>query len=200
MYTVTRQIGIDAGHRIATHGSKCRHLHGHRYTVEATCRADALRRDGEQTDMVLDFGFLKSEMMKIIDAPCDHGLILALDDGDALAMFVPPGQSSETWIAGVAAGVIADGFCSTFDCRLDQKLYVVPFIPTAERLARHWFERLALPVRQRSGGLAGLVSVQVWETPNCRAEFRLPPREERRRLHADCDESASDDITSKYME
>ncbi|MEE8246777.1 MAG: 6-carboxytetrahydropterin synthase, partial [Alphaproteobacteria bacterium] len=38
-YTVTRRLEIDAGHRVMTHGSKCRHLHGHRYVVEAVCRA-----------------------------------------------------------------------------------------------------------------------------------------------------------------
>lgn len=171
MYTVTRQIGIDAGHRIPTHGSKCHHLHGHRYTIEATCRADLLQRDGEQTDMVLDFGFLKMEMMEIIDGPCDHGLILALGDAEALTMFAPPGRPAEAWLGGLASIVVAEGFCSTSDCRLGQKLYVVPFIPTAERLARHWFERLASPVLRRSGGLAELLSVQVWETPNCRADF-----------------------------
>ena len=63
LYTVARQIGIDAGHRIQTHGSKCRHLHGHRYLIEAVCEAGHLHQGGEQTDMVLDFGFLKEEMM-----------------------------------------------------------------------------------------------------------------------------------------
>ena len=37
-FIVRRQIGIDAGHRVMTHGSKCRNMHGHRYTIEAHCQ------------------------------------------------------------------------------------------------------------------------------------------------------------------
>lgn len=171
-YTVTRQIGIDAGHRIATHGSKCRHLHGHRYTIEATCQAAALHGVGEQTDMALDFGFLKQEMMAAIDCPCNHGLILAVDDEEALAMFAPPEVPFLVWLEKLRQAVTAEGFALSAEGRLNQKLYLVPFQPTAECLARHWFERLELAVAQRSGGLAELMVVRVWETPNCWAEFK----------------------------
>lgn len=170
-FTITRRIGIDAGHRIATHGSKCRHLHGHRYTVEATCRAGALRASGEQTDMVLDFGFLKDEMLKRIDAPCDHGLILSVDDKDMLSLFCPDGESFSAWHATLRANVAADGFAAIAACRFAQKLYVIAPQPTAECLARHWFEILAPAVRARSERHAELVQVRVEETPNCWATF-----------------------------
>lgn len=174
IYTATRRIAIDAGHRIMTHGSKCRHLHGHRYEIEATCQtvAGRLHEHGEQTDMVLDFGFLKDEMMTYIDAPCDHGFIAALQDDGLLAMFTPEGRFTAAWIETVRAAVAADGFCATTDCRLDAKLYVVPFQPTAECLARHWFEHLAPRVTLRSDGLAALIEVRVAETPNCTATYR----------------------------
>jgi 6-pyruvoyltetrahydropterin/6-carboxytetrahydropterin synthase len=170
-FTITRRIGIDAGHRIATHGSKCRHLHGHRYTVEATCQAAALRASGEQTDMVLDFGFLKDEMLKRIDAPCDHGLILSADDAEVLSLFCPDGRTFAAWHAALRAEVSASGFAAASDCRLGQKLYVIAPQPTAECLARHWFDVLAPAVRERSDGHAELVQVRVEETPNCRATF-----------------------------
>lgn len=170
-YTVTRQIGIDAGHRIATHGSKCRHLHGHRYLIEATCRAAHLHQAGEQTGMVLDFGFLKEEMLSIIDGPCDHGFIVAWDDTEVLGLFVPAGKSLETWQEELRLTIRGAGFCTPADCRLGQKLYVVPFQPTAECLARHWFERLRPTVDRRSDGLATLERIRVWETPNCYAEY-----------------------------
>ena len=51
------------------------------------------------------------------------------------------------------------------------KLYVVPFVPTAENLAKHWFERLAPRVDARTEGRASLLKVLVWETPNCSAEY-----------------------------
>jgi len=170
-FTVSRRIELDAGHRIATHGSKCRHLHGHRYIVEAVVHAGSLHEQGEQTGMAIDFGFLKQEMMAVIDAPCDHGLILCVDDALALGMLVPEGQDFVGWHANLRQTVARQGFCSTHDARMEQKLYLIPGQPTAETLARHWFERLTEPVHARSGGLAELVCVRVWETPNCWAEY-----------------------------
>jgi 6-pyruvoyltetrahydropterin/6-carboxytetrahydropterin synthase len=170
-YRVSRRIEIDAGHRIMTHGSKCRHVHGHRYGVEAVCEAVDLHHDGEQTDMVVDFGFLKEEMKAAIDAPCDHGFIAALADRELLGMFAPAGCDPDQWIAALADKVRADGETTTTHTRLGTKLTVVPFQPTAECLARHWYVKLSLPVRDRSGGTARLVKVTVFETPNCAAEY-----------------------------
>jgi hypothetical protein len=51
------------------------------------------------------------------------------------------------------------------------KLYVLDVNPTAEQLCRHWFGRLAPRVTARSGGLARLRDVVVWETPHCRASY-----------------------------
>jgi len=170
-FTITRRIGIDAGHRIATHGSKCRHLHGHRYTIEATCQAGELRASGEQTDMVLDFGFLKDEMLKHIDVPCDHGMILSIDDADMLSLFCPDGETFGAWHAALGAKVVANGYVATGACRFGQKLYAIVPQPTAECLARHWFDVLAPAVRDRSESHAELIQVRVEETPNCWATF-----------------------------
>lgn len=170
-FTITRRIAIDAGHRIATHGSKCRHLHGHRYTIEATCRASSLRSSGEQTDMVLDFGFLKDEMLKHVDVPCDHGMILSIDDADMLSLFCPEGETFGPWQAALRGKVAANSHAVPEACRFGQKLYVIGPQPTAECLARHWFDVLALAVRDRSEGHAELILVRVEETPNCWATF-----------------------------
>ncbi len=173
-FTVTRQIAIDAGHRVMTHGSKCRHLHGHRYTVEATCVARHLQAGGEQSDMVLDFGFLKEEMLAVIDAPCDHGFLAHVEDTELLAMFRPEGADAAEWLAPIRAAVAAQGYCLTAATRLATKLYVLDVNPTAERLSRHWFGLLKRRVEQRSGGLARLSEMVVWETPNCRASYAEP--------------------------
>lgn len=169
-FTVTRRIEIDSGHRIMTHGSKCRHIHGHRYVVEATTVAASLHDTGEQSGMVVDFGFLKGAMMEVIDAPCDHGFIAYVDDAELLGMFAPTG-TAEAWADAVRRSVEAEGFLLTTETRLSTKLYVVPFQPTAECLARHWFERLAPLAAERSDGLARLSRLTVWETPNCRADY-----------------------------
>jgi 6-pyruvoyltetrahydropterin/6-carboxytetrahydropterin synthase len=173
-FTVTRQIGIDAGHRVMTHGSKCRHLHGHRYTIEATCLADHLQSSGEQSDMVLDFGFLKEAMMDEIDTPCDHGFLAHVEDQELLTMFRPEKAEANGWIAGIRERVARDGHCLTTDTRLGSKLYVLSVNPTAEQLSRHWYQRLKPVVAAKSGGLARLLSIVVWETPNCRASYGEP--------------------------
>jgi 6-pyruvoyltetrahydropterin/6-carboxytetrahydropterin synthase len=171
-FTVTRQIAIDAGHRVMTHGSKCRHLHGHRYTIEASCLADHLQAGGEQSDMVLDFGFLKEEMMAEIDVPCDHGFLAHVDDAELLAMFRPENVDAAAWIAAIQSDVLRDGYCLTTATRMNSKLYVLDVNPTAEQLCRHWFGRLKPIIAAKSGGLAQLQEIVVWETPLCRATYR----------------------------
>lgn len=171
LYHVTRRIGIDAGHRIRTHGSKCRNLHGHRYEVEATCSAPRPHAGGEQDGMVIDFGFLKDEMLAVIDAACDHGFIAEIADDEVLTMLCPADADFAAWKAGLAAAVAEEGFALTAETRLGTKLYVIGGPPTAETLAAHWFARLAPRVAARSDGLAKLVNVRVWETPNCHADY-----------------------------
>lgn len=171
-FRITRRIEIDAGHRIMTHGSKCRNLHGHRYVIEAECEAQDVWHAGEQTDMVLDFGFLKEEMLTAIDHPCDHGFIASLDDREILEMYAPKDIDPVEWMDALAARAAAQGGVLAANTKSAMKLYVVPFQPTAERLAKHWFEALDNPVRVRSQGTARLVAIKVWETPNCVAEYR----------------------------
>lgn len=171
LYHVTRRIGIDAGHRIRTHGSKCRNLHGHRYEIEATCAAPQPHAGGEQDGMVIDFGFLKEEMLEVIDAACDHGFIAELADDAVLEMLCPADAGFLDWKARIADAVRSEGYALTHETRLGTKLYVIASTPTAEALAAHWFSRLAPRVAARSGGLARLVNLRVWETPNCHADY-----------------------------
>lgn len=170
---VTRRLEIDAGHRLMTHGSKCRNLHGHRYAIEATVSSQdaALHQSGEQTGMVLDFGFLKEEMMTVIDDGCDHGFICCVDDLEVLTMFAPPDLPFADWEQSLRTAVARDGYWAGRQTRLQSKLYVVPFQPTAEELARHWFHRLKDRVQDRSQGLARIRRLRVYETPNCYADY-----------------------------
>ncbi len=167
-YTISREIGIDAGHRVPTHGSKCKNLHGHRYTIQAICESDSLHDEGEQKDMTLDFGFLKEEMVDVIDVNCDHGLILWIQD-PILRQLVPALDIRES----IADAVARQEYCLVRSQHVveAQKIYVIAGIPTAEVLAKHWFERLAPRVSERSSRLATLIAVKVWETPNCWASY-----------------------------
>lgn len=164
LHRISREIGIDMGHRVTLHGSKCRNLHGHRYRIIVTLEGK-LAKVGAQDGMVMDFGFLKDLMIEHIDAPCDHGTTLWMEDGQ-LAHALGP---SYHMVLGL---VDKKGYAET--SWEWGKLYVVPFTPTAENLARHWFHRLLDPVYAVSERRARVHSVTVWETPNCSAEYSVP--------------------------
>jgi len=169
-HLITREIGIDAAHRIPHHESKCHNLHGHRYKIAATC-VGPLSGDGEQTGMVLDFSFLKDEMMGQIDACCDHGMMIWVDD-PWIASFVPE-NVSEAKAAAVLREYRAE-VAHTGQKRIEGpfgKTLLLANVPTAENLAKHWFNRLAPRVRFRSNNRAHLLRVDVWETPNCMATY-----------------------------
>ncbi|MCC5858811.1 MAG: 6-carboxytetrahydropterin synthase [Ectothiorhodospiraceae bacterium] len=169
-HRISRRIEIDAAHRIPEHGSRCRHLHGHRYVVEALAESVTLVDAGVQRGMVLDFSFLKELMIAEIDRPCDHGMMLWVEDHQVLDRLAPE-RAGEQWQQSLRDVVAEQGYCETCDNALGTRLYLLPEPPTAEVLAEHWFARLAPGVRDRSHGRARLVRVTVWETPNCRAEF-----------------------------
>jgi 6-pyruvoyltetrahydropterin/6-carboxytetrahydropterin synthase len=159
---ISREIGIDMGHRVTNHGSKCRNLHGHRYRIEATLHGP-LAQEGEEEGMVMDFGFLKDLMMKEIDGPCDHGTCLWIRDPELGRALGPSFMSAHDKVAEL-------GYLETE--WVWGKLYLVPFVPTAENLARHWYQRLMRPVLDHIGAGGGtLYSVRVWETPNCNAVY-----------------------------
>lgn len=151
-FRTTRELGIDAAHRVPTHGSKCKNLHGHRYTVRVTVEGEL--GEGEEMGMTLDFGALKTMMLDLVDAPADHGLILWCAD-PLLSMFLPAWDGS----LGVHTGPAG-------------KVWVIPVIPTAEALAGLWADALNIRVIEWSGGRCKVVDVTVWETPNCSASVQ----------------------------
>lgn len=166
-HTITREIGIDMGHRVTFHGSKCQNIHGHRYTIHVTLDGP-LAKGGEQDGMVMDFGFIKDLMMDEIDAPCDHGMTLWADDLLA-SKFLGAGYHK------AYERVERDGHALLNGGEWEGgKLYLLHCVPTAENLARHWFERMSMAVgedRRNVGSRARVLSVKVWETPNCSAEY-----------------------------
>lgn len=164
MHVITRRIEIDAGHRIPDHESKCRNLHGHRYVIELSVSGDLLQT-GSETGMVKDFGILKKVMMDEIDALFDHCLILGIDD-PILVHVAPSGTST-----AIRSKFEADHYtCYEVQGIGETRVVLIKSAPTAENLAELWFYRLQsalLPMAIR------LVSVKVFETPNCWA-IHLP--------------------------
>ncbi len=72
----TRRIEFDAAHRVMGHEGKCKYLHGHRYTVEASFVAERLDTVGR----VVDFGKIKALLGGWIDEYWDHNTILSNED------------------------------------------------------------------------------------------------------------------------
>lgn len=166
MFKIDRKIEIDAGHRIRSHGSKCRNLHGHRYVVHMTLSADELATHGSESGMVLDFSFAKEAMMACIDEPCDHALIVDAEDDYLLRILGIQGPAGDVRISGVALALTnGEGM----------KIYLVPFSPTAEALAKHWHELLSEKIGTLGHGAkqVSVDAIRVYETPNCWAEYPM---------------------------
>jgi 6-pyruvoyltetrahydropterin/6-carboxytetrahydropterin synthase len=164
-FLVERKIEIDAGHRISSHGSQCRNLHGHRYTIIAVC-SGPLVTSGEQQGMVLDFEFLRDEMLKQIHEACDHTMILWIEDPLAQKFI----DDRKRFDKDIRPAVLKQGYYRT-DHSTVGALYIMDGVPTAENLAAHWFHRLQPVLRKRTRSKADLHQIKVFETPNCVAIY-----------------------------
>lgn len=159
-----REIGIDMGHRVALHGSKCRNLHGHRYTIQAFVGGPIVE-EGEETGMVQDFGFLKACMMDTIDANFDHRLCLGWNDYLIKEWF------NEKAIDRMGLQLFEERWDLARGALEGISLVVIKDTPTAEMLAKLWFEMVDRQVRAKTDERAHLVKIKVWETPNCHVVY-----------------------------
>lgn len=75
-YSISREMDFCYGHRLPSHGGKCRFLHGHNGHVVITIQAETLTEGG----MVMDFGEIRSGIEAWIDSELDHHTILFKDD------------------------------------------------------------------------------------------------------------------------
>jgi 6-pyruvoyltetrahydropterin/6-carboxytetrahydropterin synthase len=142
---VTKYIEIDVGHRVPNHKSKCRNFHGHRYKVELGVDDKVITKKGSSDEgMVIDFSDLKKILMEHIDKVYDHGFIMYEKD-----------KYKKQYEQFKKDGL---------------KVIFVPFIPTAENLAKHWFEILLKPLERKK---IKIKHVQVWETPTSTAIYSV---------------------------
>lgn len=171
-YGIETYIEIDAAHRVPMHESKCRNLHGHRYRITARVEAAQLG-DGAQDGMVLDFGFVKKLMKDFIDENCDHGVILSCTDQKMLELAF----TGTLWHKLSIEDKVADAVRSTRKCWRGTtafgKTFIIPYVPTAENLARFWFEMLKDRIVSLSQSRANLASITVRETPTSEATFPI---------------------------
>ena len=134
MYLLKTKAAFDSAHFLSGYNGKCSNIHGHRWTVEACVCSEKLIDNGEKRGMVIDFGDLKRELRALADS-FDHALI----------------YEAGSLKPDTLAALVSENF----------RLIELPFRPTAENLAKHFFDSLKaaeLPVK----------SVTVYETPeNC---------------------------------
>jgi 6-pyruvoyltetrahydropterin/6-carboxytetrahydropterin synthase len=80
--TVKRHHEICCGHRVHGHEGKCKHLHGHNYRFEFTCRAKTGALDS--IGRVIDFSEIKTRLCDWLEDNWDHHFLIWDDDPMAL--------------------------------------------------------------------------------------------------------------------
>jgi len=134
MYYLKTSASFDSAHFLHGYKGKCANIHGHCWKAEVTISGSELQAEGEKRGMLIDFGDLKKAVRALADC-FDHTLIFE------------EGTLKEATIAALKD----EGFSLT----------PVPFRPTAENFAKHFFEELTMQGFPVS-------SVTVYETPdNC---------------------------------
>ena len=77
---VSKSFDFCAGHRLRLHESKCRHLHGHNWTVTVSVESDKL----DEVGRVVDFSVIRERVKGWVDQYLDHGFILERTDAEAI--------------------------------------------------------------------------------------------------------------------
>jgi 6-pyruvoyltetrahydropterin/6-carboxytetrahydropterin synthase len=114
------------------HESKCKHLHGHRYALEASFSAASLDNLGR----VVDFGVIKEKLGGWIDEHWDHATILFEKDkplGEAIAaktgqvIFYMPNNPTAENMAEYIFKVVCPKLFAEMNINCDSiKLYETP--------------------------------------------------------------------------
>lgn len=134
MYYLKTSASFDSAHFLHGYNGKCANIHGHRWTVEVKIKSEELQNTGEKRGMLIDFGDLKKAVKKLAD-DFDHAFIY---EENSLKPETVRALKNENF-----------------------NIIEVPFRPTAENFARHFYEILS------DKGLE-ISSVAVYETPdNC---------------------------------
>jgi 6-pyruvoyltetrahydropterin/6-carboxytetrahydropterin synthase len=172
---ISKEIEIDTSHRVFQHSSKCFSVHGHRYKIEVGVDDKIIAVPGASNEgMVIDFSDLKQIMMEELDGGFDHGAIISENDYMFKYALV---DSIKILFEDEEVYKILKNKIPYFkeleiqylkDKERKWKIKVVPFIPTAENLARHWYTLIKPRLRERN---ISINHVKVWETPTSTAIY-----------------------------
>ena len=142
---IRRWIETDTGHRVPNHKSKCRNIHGHRYRWEVELEGTTVTAKGTSDEgMLMDFSDVKSILMEHIHDVVDHAFLVYEDDKEVIEAL----------------------------SRIDnQKIVELPFIPTAENLAKWAYHTVEPHMQSAYGTQIRLRAFHVRETPKSWASF-----------------------------
>ena len=145
--TIKRFVETDTGHRVPNHKSKCKHMHGHRYRWEAVIEGDIIQTSGVSDEgMLIDFSDISEILERHIHDVVDNSFIVYEKD----------------YLAIQALEVLGDG----------HRTLIVPFIPTAENLAKWAFEQVEPHIESKYGQNIKLLAMNVRETPKSWASWK----------------------------
>ena len=141
---ITTRLEFDAGHRIPSHKSQCRNLHGHRYALEITLSGDIINQEGmSEHGMVKDFSDVKHIARQAVVDVWDHAFLVYKNDEVIL---------------------------SFLNSLPNHKTVVMDCVPTAENLAAEAFNILKANYHDVFGNHLKLERVRLYETPNSWAD------------------------------
>jgi len=121
-------------------------MHGHRYRWEAELEGDVVTQSGTSEEgMLMDFSDVSAILNKHIHDVVDHAFIVYEGDKEAIAALSHMGDEHRTLI--------------------------VPFIPTAENLAKWAFQQVEPDISSSYGNVLKLHAFHVRETPKSWASW-----------------------------
>lgn len=137
---ITTRLEFDAGHRIPSHKSQCKNLHGHRYAIEITLSGDIITVENTSNNgMVMDFSDVKAIAKSAVVDIWDHAFLVYQHDNEIL------------------------NFLNSLP---NHKTVVFPTVPTAENMAAEAFKILKNQYQDTYGNHLKLEKVRLYETPN----------------------------------
>jgi len=137
---ITTRLEFDAGHRIPSHKSQCKNLHGHRYAIEITLSGDIITlENASENGMVMDFSDVKAIAKRAVVNVWDHAFLVYQHDTEIL------------------------DFLNSLP---NHKTVVFPTVPTAENMAAEAFKILKSEYQDTYGNHLKLEKVRLYETPN----------------------------------
>jgi len=179
---VHREIGIDCGHRVPDHGSKCRSPHGHRYRIILSCEGEVIQAEGnEENGMVIDFGNIKQVMMDVLDAVFDHAFVVSKYDAVMMEMYFPGEDADQVALKyneDLTKQIKGYRISKPVPVKLPRcliseqdpdgmKIVPVGYTPTAENMAKHMFELVSSALNKSySKDVLRVSNIRLYETPN----------------------------------